>query len=606
MPTPRPQWMLGALRLVGGSISACAALVSILSYTSSSHADAEARSQVHRLALAPSPDSAGAIGDTIQLAALVTDERGAAVPGARPVWTSTDPTVLTVDQAGTVVAAGAGSAAVAVRVGELESRRRIVVRQRPARLELGDSIVRMNEGESVRPPARVVDARGHPIATLDASWSSGDPAVATVDTSGTISGVSPGETQLTASAFGGLQGVVHLVVVPVPASITVLAGEGQRAVAGGRLAAPVTAQVVSRSGRPVAGVAVRFEPVAGGLAEPGLDTSDAQGMVQTAWTLGEIPGRQRITVAVDGVAAAPVLTAEADPVAATTRISLAESDLAGVVGDTLAAPVVARVTDTLGRALADIPVAWIAGDGGAMTALASRTDSLGEARAVWRLGPKAGRQRARLLAGNPRTLPPFAISARSRPAAATAVAVFEGSGQSGVVGRALPAQVVVRALDRYGNAVAGAPLVRATGAGAALDGVTTTDSSGKARFRWTLGSEAGTQRLVIRLRDDTASAVAVAKAAAGEPGTLTLVGPGRWNGGPMAVTLALTDPYGNPVPGRVVTLRTASGAVKPAKVTTDDEGRAQARWTPKARVRGVLTATVSGSKVSATLSRPRP
>ena len=87
---------------------------------------------------------------------------------------------------------------------------------------------------------------------------------------------------------------------------------------------------------------------------------------------------------------------------------------------------------------------------------------------------------------------------------------------------------------------------------------------------------------------------------------LTLVGPGRWNGGAMTVTLALADSYGNPVAGRVVTLRTASGTVKPAKVTTDAEGRAQARWTPKAKVRGALTATVPGSKATATLSRPRP
>jgi hypothetical protein len=100
--------------------------------------------------------------------------------------------------------------------------------------------------------------------------------------------------------------------------------------------------------------------------------------------------------------------------------------------------------------------------------------------------------------------------------------------------------------------------------------------------------------------------VAIAKAAAADPGALTLVGPGRWNGGAMAVTLALADSYGNPVPGRVVTLRTASGTVKPAKVTTDGEGRAQARWTPKAKVRGALTATMVGSKVSATLSRPHP
>ena len=79
MPKLRREWFLGVLRLVGGSISAGAALVSILSYTTSSHATAGG-ARAHRLALAPSPDSAGAIGDTVQLAALATDERGAAVP----------------------------------------------------------------------------------------------------------------------------------------------------------------------------------------------------------------------------------------------------------------------------------------------------------------------------------------------------------------------------------------------------------------------------------------------------------------------------------------------------------------------------------------------
>jgi hypothetical protein len=319
-----------------------------------------------------------------------------------------------------------------------------------------------------------------------------------------------------------------------------------------------------------------------------------------------VPGRQRIAVSVEGVVAAPVLTAEADPVAANTRITLAEPAPAGVVGDTLAGPLAARLTDSLGRALADVPVAWLAADGGVLTALAPRTDSLGEARAVWRLGPRAGRQGARLQAGNPRTLPPMSLSARAIAGPAVAVVVSGGSGQSGVAGRALAAPIVVRALDRYGNPVTGAALVRATGTGAALDGVTTTDSSGKARFRWTLGGEAGAQRLVIRLRDDTASAVALAKAAAGEPAALTLVGPGRWNGGAMTVTLALADGYGNPVPGRVVALRTASGTVKPVKVTTDAEGRAEVRWTPKAGVRGALGAAVPGSRVSVTLSRPRP
>ena len=605
MPKPRREWLLGALRLAGGSISAGAALVSILSYTTSSHATAGG-TRAHRLALAPSPDSAGAIGDTVQLAALATDERGAAVTGTQPVWTTTDPAVLTVDQAGTVVAAGSGSAVVVVRVGELETRRRVVVRQRPSALVVDDTVARVHEGDRLDPVARVLDPRGRPIAGLEPAWTSGDPAVATVDSTGAVVAVSSGETQLTATAPGGLQGALSLVVLPVPSSITVLAGEGQRAPAGSRLGSPLAAQVVSRSGRPVGGVAVRFQPLTGGSVEPGVDTTDAQGMAQAVWTLADMPGRQRITVAVEGVAGAPVLTAEADPVPGNTRVNLAEAELVGTVGDTIRSPVVARLTDSLGRALADVPVTWTAADGGSFTALAPRTDSLGEARALWRLGRKAGRQRARIQAGNPRSLPPMPVSASARPGPAVAVAVAEGSGQLGTVGKPLKAAIAIRALDRYGNPVPEVPLVRASGSGAALDGAVT-DSSGKARLRWTLGGEAGAQRLVIRLRDDTASAVVTARAAAGEPTALTLVGPGRWGGlTQLPVTLSLTDSYGNPVSGRVVTLRTGSGSVKPARVTTDGEGRAQVRWAAAAKVRSPLVASVTGTKVTATLSRPRP
>ena len=70
--------------------------------------------------------------------------------------------------------------------------------------------------------------------------------------------------------------------------------------------------------------------------------------------------------------------------------------------------------------------------------------------------------------------------------------------------------------------------------------------------------------------------------------------------------LALVDRYGNAVAGRAVRLRTASGTIKPATVTTDAQGRAEARWTPNAKVRGALEAVVPGTRVSATLSRPRP
>jgi hypothetical protein len=602
--------MVGGMRLIGGTISAGAALVSILSYTTSRAAEGgPAGTRVHRLALAPAPDTVTALGDSIQLAALVTDESGAAVPGAAPTWTSTDPRVLAVDRAGTAVARGPGVAAVVVHVGALETRARIVVLQRPAALVVDDTLLSMDEGTRARPPARVVDARGRTIAGLEPAWRSGDPAVAAVDSAGEIEAVSPGRTVLTATA-GTLQATVPLQVAPVPASITVLAGENQRAPAATALPAAVGAQVVSRSGRPVAGVPVRFEPVSGGRADPAVDTSDAEGRVQSVWTLGDTPGRQRLTIAVEGVAAAPTLTAEADPVAGNARMTLVSEEAAGVAGDTLNTPLVIRLADSLGRALADVPVAWSAAEGGTLTPLAARTDSLGEVRAVWRLGPRAGRQRARVQAGNARTLPPLVVTAVARPGEAVGLEVRSGARQNGTVGSALAKAIVVRAVDRLGNGVAGAKVSRAGGPGAAFDGEVTTDSAGQVKLRWTLGREPGAQRLTLRLADDTASATVTAQAAPGAPAALAFVSPpatrsAKALAAPLVVEV--TDRFGNPVPGRTLSFRPSSGKVSPARSSTDGRGRAQVRWTlgPKpARVS--LLATVSGSKLSERLTLPRP
>ena len=102
----------------------------------------------------------------------------------------------------------------------------------------------------------MVDARGHPIVGADVTWSAPDPAIATVEGADVV-GISPGRTALTAMA-GQLQLLLPVEVMPVPSSITILGGEGQRGPAGRPLPVPVAAQIVSRTGRPIPGVAATF------------------------------------------------------------------------------------------------------------------------------------------------------------------------------------------------------------------------------------------------------------------------------------------------------------------------------------------------------------
>ena len=597
--------MGGTLKLMAGSLSAGAALVSILSYTRAH--TAPSAEQVHRLAVTPARDTVYSIGDSLQLAAVLTDERGAALLGLAPSWTTADPQVAIVDQAGTVVSRGTGSTAIIVRVGALETRARIVVAQRAAALQLADTLLRVAEGEGARPVAQAVDARGNPIAVAAVRWESADAVVASVDSTGAVAGVSPGRSTLTAT-FDQLRAVLPVEVVPVPASITIMGGEDQRAPAGQALPAPVTAQIVSRSGRPIPGIAVSLAVRDGiGVVAPEVDTSDARGMVQAVWTLGAVPGRQQLALSVEGVAVSPVLTAEADPLAANTRVSLAGEPPSAAAGDSLREPVVVRVTDSAGTAIPDLPVVWSAPDGGKTLPLGVRTDSLGETRAHWVLGPRAGRQRLRVQVGNARLMPVFTVAGVARPGAPVSIVVAGGDRQAGTVEKVLTKPLVLRALDRHGNPVAGAPIAIAASAGRTSDSVVTTDSAGQAKVRWTLGPLAGAQRFTAQLAAGKSAVEATARARAGAPAKLAFVAPpssataGRALARPVVVEV--TDRLGNPLAGRTVLFSTGSGTRSPARAVTDSLGHAVVRWTPGTRPGSVsLVAKVASTDLRATLT----
>jgi hypothetical protein len=328
--------------------------------------------------------------------------------------------------------------------------------------------------------------------------------------------------------------------------------------------------------------------------------------VRTVWRLGDLPGRQQLTIAVAGVSVAPALGAEADPVAANAKVELITMAAGGEVGDTLRDGVAVRVTDSLGMALADVPVAWSALDGGTLTAVSARTDSLGEARATWRLGSKAGRQRARVQVGNARTLPPLTAVAAASAGEAASVVLKSGDRQLGAVGTALKLPIVLRTVDRYGNAVPGEVVRLEPAAGRLADSSVTTDSAGQTKVLWTLGRPAGLQRMVVRLAGDTVETEVTALARPGKPAKLAFVSPpetarpGRPLPKPLVVQV--TDAYGNPLGGQTVVFKPSSGSVTPARGLTDADGRATVRWTPGPKSKKPeLAGAVAGSDVTRTL-----
>jgi hypothetical protein len=619
-PTLRPHGLIShAWRWGAGVISAGAGLVSILSYTHSMKAKFDPDSvavsgvtAVRWVGVSPALDTASSVGDTINLAVTATDPRGNALLGAPTTWTTSDSNVASVDSAGTVIARSAGTAAIAVTVGRKVATAHVVVRQLPAEVRIvGDSIVRVPEGERGQVVAYVADARRQKILGLPVRWRSADPSVAAVDSIGNVTGTAPGRTTFTAM-YEGMVTQLPAEVYPVPASLTLLGGDGQRAPAGRRVANPVAVQVVSRSGRPIEGAPVRFIlPEGSGQTDPQSGSSDAKGIVRATWTLAGVPGRQSLTVSADGVASHTVVTAEAEPVGANTRLAQVSENLEGPAGAALPEPVVVRVTDSSGVALADVPVAWSADDDGSIVASESRTDSLGEARGRWTLGPKSGAQRAYVQVGSPRAVPRFVVRATAQAGRPATIALVAVAKREGSVSKVLKPLVELRVLDRSKNPVPGVPITLLPAQGSVDDSVLTTDSTGRALVSWTLGRTAGLHRMTARVEGIERPVEISARARPAAPANLAFVEPkaGTAKRAVQSLDADLTDAYGNPVADQPVVFSTKFGTVSPARVMTDARGRAHTRWTPGSKVGDrTLMAAVKGTEARATfvLKAPEP
>lgn len=185
-----------------------AALATVLGYVHSVGLDGSATRRTIGtfgaawIGVTPATDTAWAIGDTLHLAATVTDKHGTALIGASIRWTSTDTTVASVSE-GLVVARSPGATTIMTAVGDLLGRATVVVRPRVAAVHLAsDTAVVVAEGAQHAVSMRTADARGHLIRDRVAAWRSGDTTVAAVDSTGRVTGTGPGHTIISATVNG--------------------------------------------------------------------------------------------------------------------------------------------------------------------------------------------------------------------------------------------------------------------------------------------------------------------------------------------------------------------------------------------------------------------
>ena len=168
------------------------------------------------VAITPETATLSSVGETVQLETVVYDAEGAAIPDAPVMWSSDDPVVAAVDANGLVTAVSNGSVQITATSGDASAISVITVKQAAASVIITPEAATLDSiGEAVQFEAVAYDMEGAAVSGAPVSWSSSDPEVATVDSTGLATGVGAGETTITATS-GEVSGTARLTVTRPP------------------------------------------------------------------------------------------------------------------------------------------------------------------------------------------------------------------------------------------------------------------------------------------------------------------------------------------------------------------------------------------------------
>ena len=154
-------------------------------------------------------------GATLQLTATVKDSQGKVITGREISWSSSAPALAAVSSAGLVTGAIAGSAKItAMCEGKTGSASLSITEAPMAAVSVAPASLSLEVGQKGELKATVSDTTGKTM-NRPVSWSSRNPAVATVAAGGTVTGTGDGKVEIVASCEGK-SATVSVTVIPAP------------------------------------------------------------------------------------------------------------------------------------------------------------------------------------------------------------------------------------------------------------------------------------------------------------------------------------------------------------------------------------------------------
>jgi len=253
--------------------------------------------------------SAIVVGQTALATATLQDPSGRTVSGKTVTWESSDLTVATVDTAGTVKAKGPGTTKIKASSSG-RSNSSVLSVSAPTTIPVASVAVSppsatLQVGATVQLSAVTYDSANNVLTGRLISWTSNNPGIATVSSSGLVTAVALGSATITASSEGQMASAAITVSGAAVASVTV---------------SPATASLQ-----------------VGGSVQLSATTRDANNNVLT----GRVVTWGSSNTAISTVSASGLVTAVA---AGTATITATSETKTGTATITVTAPAVASVT----------------------------------------------------------------------------------------------------------------------------------------------------------------------------------------------------------------------------------------------------------------------
>ncbi len=276
-------------------------------------------------------------GTSTSATAELRSDNGAVLTGRSVAWSSSAPSVASVDATGTVTALAAGTTTItATSEGRTGSASLRVTPPPVASVTVTLAQASVVAGTITSASATLRSSNGSPLDGRVVAWTSSNTSVAAVDASGRVTTVAPGTTSISATSEGQT-GSATLTVLPVPVATVSISGASS-------LTPGATAQL-SATIRDVNGAMLTDRTVVWGTSNSSIATVSATGLVSAV-----APGTASISASSEGRTGTLVIQVRS----AVTSVTLTGTARVKV-GDSYQYSVTARTSDgnTISR-----PVSW--------------------------------------------------------------------------------------------------------------------------------------------------------------------------------------------------------------------------------------------------------